>query len=113
MVGTTEGHRSSSMRLNRHDTWQRFTETYQELLVETGLPKTIVRSEQRFRELLATGQVTHSQSRVSLAELMPTEWSALYSFVAVFFREFESFAPEDLFPVFRDEAQRRGDRFPR
>jgi len=100
------------MRLNRHDTWLNFCEKYSVLLTETGLSRTVTHSEYRFRELLETARVEVSCSQDSLAAINQSEWTALYKFVAVFFREFESFVPEDLFPAFRDEVQRRGNRFP-
>jgi hypothetical protein len=100
------------MRLNRHDAWMQFSEKYRDLLAGTGLPATVIRSEQLFRELLEMGHVTVSGTQFSLEELITTSWSALYQFAAVFFREFESYAPEDLFPAFRCEALRRGDKFP-
>jgi hypothetical protein len=101
------------MRRNRHDTWKLFCEKYRELLARTGLPTSVTHSERRFRDLLEAGQVVVSEARISLAELAPERWAALYQFAAVFFREFESYAPEDLFPAFRDEVLRRGDEFPR
>ena len=101
------------MGRNRHDTWKLFCEMHRELLAGTGLPTTVTHSEHRLRELLEVGQVVVSQARLSLEELTPNGWLALYQFAVVFFREFESYAPEDLFPAFRCEAERRGDKFPR
>lgn len=101
------------MRLNRHDTWERFSEKHQDMLARTGLPTTVTRSEQRFRELIEVGRVVVSEAAISLRELTATEWSALFQFTAVFFQEFESYAPEDLFPAFRREIQLRGEEFPR
>jgi hypothetical protein len=98
---------------NRHDTWQLFCQGRREILAQTGLPTGVTHSEQRFRDLLEAGQAVGSEARVSLADLTPPQWVALYRFVAMFFREFESYAPEDLFPAFRREVQRRGDQFPR
>ncbi|HEV3437332.1 MAG TPA: hypothetical protein VG122_08235 [Gemmata sp.] len=100
------------MRLNRHDTWIQFSEKYRDLLAGTGLPAAVIRSEQHIRELLEMGRATVSETQFSLEELATTNWSALYEFATVFFREFESYAPEDLFPAFRCEALRRGDKFP-
>ena len=101
------------MRRNRHDTWKLFCEMQREILARTGLPTSLTHSEQRFRDLLETGEAGVSEARFSLADLTPPQWDALYQFAAVFFREFESFAPEDLFPAFRREAQQRGNKFPR
>jgi hypothetical protein len=101
------------MRRNRHDTWKLFCDNHQELLAGSGLPASVTHSEQRFRDLLEAGQAVVGQARFSLGELTPAGWSALYQFAATFFREFESYAPEDLFAAFRREAQRRGDTFPR
>jgi hypothetical protein len=101
------------MRRNRHDTWKLFCDAQREILARTGLPTSLTHSEQRFRDLLEAGEVDFRNARISLADLTPSQWNALYQFAAVFFREFESFAPEDLFPAFRRETQRRGDEVPR
>jgi hypothetical protein len=101
------------MRRNRHDTWKQFCDRHQELLAGTGLPASVTHSEHRFRELLEVGHVAVSQARHTLAGLTPAGWPALCQFAAGFFREFESYAPEDRFPAFRSEAERRGDQFPR
>src|SRR5262245_58699275 len=101
------------MRRNRHDTWKLFCEKHRELLDGTGLPVSVTHSESRFRELLEAGQVVVSQARFSLGQLTPSGWPHLHQFAAVFLREFESYAPEDLFPAFRDEVTKRGDKFPR
>jgi hypothetical protein len=101
------------MRRNRHDTWLRFCEVCRDWLTETGLPQQVTHSEQRFRDLLEAGRVVVSGAEFSLGALTPDGWAAFYQFTAVFFREFESYAPEDLFPAFRNEAEQRGDKFPR
>ncbi len=101
------------MRSNRHDIWSVFCETYNEVPALTGLPVTVTHSEQRFRDLMEAGEVVVKEARISLGDLTPPQWAALYQFAAVFFREFESFAPENLFPAFRREAEQRGDKFPR
>jgi hypothetical protein len=101
------------MLRNRHDTWKLFCEQHRDLLAATGLPTAVTHSEHRFRDLLEVGQVVVSQVPVSLGELTPPEWSALYQFTAVFFREFASYAPEHRFPAFRHEVLRRGEQFPR
>jgi hypothetical protein len=101
------------MLRNRHDTWKLFCETHREILARTGLPTSVTDSEQRLRDLLEAGQAVVSEARISLADLTPPQWAALYQFAAVFFREFESCAPEDLFPAFRRETRQRGDKFPR
>jgi hypothetical protein len=44
---------------------------------------------------------------VSLAQLPAEQWAALEQFATVFFREYESYAPFDLFPAFRREVDRR------
>jgi hypothetical protein len=99
------------MRRNRHDTWQRFCDLQQELLAETGLPIAITYAEHRFRDLLRQGRVETRGATASLAELAGTQWEALERFAAVFFREFESYAPLDLFPAFHEEVERRGSKF--
>jgi hypothetical protein len=101
------------MLRNRHDTWQLFCQTQREVLAQTGLPASVTDSEQRFRDLLGAGQAVVSEARVSLADLTPPQWAALYRFATMFFREFESYAPEDRFPAFRREVQQRGEQFPR
>ena len=101
------------MLRNRHDTWKLFCEMQREILRRTGLPTSLTHSVQRFRDLLEMGEVAVSEARISLADLTPPQWAALYQFAAVFFRVFESFAPEDLFPAFRRETELRGDKFPR
>jgi hypothetical protein len=101
------------MGMNRHDAWEKFADDHRPLLIETGLPDTVTRSEHRFRELLEAGQIVIFESRFSLEELTPAQWLVLYQFARVFFREFESYAPENLFPAFRSEVSRRGDKFPR
>lgn len=101
------------MLRNQHDTWKLFCEEHRELLARTRLPASVTHSEHRFRDWLETGEVVVSGALISLGELAPAAWTALYQFAAVFFREFESYAPADLFPAFRRETQRRGERFPR
>ena len=101
------------MLRNRHDTWKLFCEDHRDILAATGLPAAVIRAEHRFRDLLEAGHVAIRGAQTSLGELTADQWSALYQFAKVFFREFESFAPEDLFPAFRREVQRRGDVFPR
>ena len=101
------------MRRNRHDTYKQFCDQHQQVLAATGLPATVTHSEPRFRELLEAGHVALSQARPSLAELTPDGWAALCQFAAAFFREFESYAPDDRFPGLKGEAERRGDKFPR
>jgi hypothetical protein len=99
--------------MSRHSAWKSFADNHRLLLVETGLPDFITRSEHRYRELLEAGQVVTSGSQPSLEELTPPQWSALYQFTHVFFTEFESYSPETLFPAFQREVLRRGDKFPR
>ena len=101
------------MRRNRHDDWERFCEKHRDLLTETGLPASVVLSEQRFRDLLSEGRILAPDGYDSLEAMASPEWGALYRFASVFFRECESYAPEDLFPAFRTEVQRRGHTFPR
>src|SRR4051812_10617210 len=101
------------MRPNRHDTWQLFCDDYRDVLAETGMPANVVQSEHRFRDLMESGQVDVHGTPMLLQELPAQGWAALYAFAAVFFHEFESYAPEDLFPAFRREVERRGDEFPR
>jgi hypothetical protein len=99
--------------VSRHDGWKKFAENHRPLLIEAGLPESVTRPEHRYRELLEAGQVVISGTWFSLEELNPTQWLALSQFTRVFFREFESYDPEALFPSFRDEVLRRGDKFPR
>ena|SRR5437764_13087319 len=101
------------MLRNRHDTWKLFCEQHRELLPGTGLPPSLTDSETRFQDLLDLGEVVVSGNRFTIVELTPSAWSALYRFAALFFREFESYAPEDRFLGFRREVERRGDEFPR
>lgn len=101
------------MLRNRYDTWKRFCEIQREILAQTGLPNAVIHSEQRFRDLIEAGRVVVKEARISLGDLTPPQWAALYQFAEVFFQEFESYAPEDLFPAFRREAEKRGDKFPR
>jgi hypothetical protein len=93
---------------NRHDTWQHFCDDHRELLTATGLPAKVARAEQRFRDLLREGRAEDCGVTAALAELTGAQWAALAQFAEVFFREFESYAPLDLFPAFRREAERRG-----
>jgi hypothetical protein len=101
------------MLRNRHDTWVLFCEARRDMLARTGLSTAVTHTEHRFRDLLEQGRVTSREGEASLGQLSEEQWSAFYQFVAVFFREFESFAPEDLFPAFRREVEARGDKFPR
>jgi hypothetical protein len=96
------------MGRNRHDGWLRFCGLYAEPLTAAGLPKAIAYNEHRFRDLLREGTAAGRGVAASLSGLSNAQWSALEPFVAVFFSEFESYAPLDLFPAFRREAERRG-----
>lgn len=95
------------MHRNRHDIWLRFCEKHRESLAGTGLPTALTRSEHRFRELLGLGIAGIGDVTNSLGEMSPAQWSALRQFTVHFFNEFESYAPLDLFPAFRREAERR------
>jgi hypothetical protein len=90
-----------------------FCEACRDLLARTGLPRAVTHTEHRFRDLLERGKFTVREGDMSLGQLSEDRWAAFYQFVAAFFREFESFAPEDLFPAFRLEVDARGDKFPR
>ena len=90
-----------------------FCEGHRELLAGAGLPAAVTHSEGRFRDLLEAGQVAVAGEQFALGLLTPAGWSALYRFAAVFFREFGSCAPGDLFAAFRREALCRGGEFPR
>src|SRR5262245_15970896 len=92
---------------NRHDLWAAFCHQYRESLAAAGLPEVIARSEPLFRDLLRDGSASGRGAWAALAEVSPQQWAGLAEFVAVFFREFESFAPLDLFPAYRREAERR------
>jgi hypothetical protein len=96
------------MGSNRHDGWLRFCDMHEESLIATDLPKAITHGEHRFRDLLRDGTAAGRGVSASLAALSDTQWSALERFVEVFFSEFESYAPLELFPAFRREADRRG-----
>ena len=96
---------------NRHDSWLRFCGLHRDLLAGTGLPEAITHSEDRFRELLRDGSASGRGVVAELAALNADQWAALERFAAVFFRECESYAPLDLFPAFRREAERRGTGF--
>lgn len=101
------------MRHNRHDIWAAFCAEHREVLAATGLPTAVTHNKHRFRDLLEYGRVEAVGGEVALAQLTATEWAALYQFAAAFIRDFESFAPEDLFPAFRREVEARGNKFPR
>ncbi len=101
------------MLRNRHDTWAEFCGEHRELLAATGLPAGVTHSEHRFRELLERGVAAVGPARATLDALAPAQWAAFHRFATLFFREFESYAPEDLFPAFRSETLRRGTTFPR
>ena len=92
---------------NRHDTWLAFCTQYRPLLAEAGLPDANALREERFRDLLRNGSASGRGVTVTLAELPAERWAGLARFVAVFFRECESFAPLDLFPAYRREVERR------
>ncbi len=96
---------------NRHDVWTRFCAEHQSLLAEIGLPVAVTRSEHKFRDLMESGTAKVGQAEVSLTDLGQEQWNALEKFTTVFFREFESYAPLDLFPAFRRELQRRQSSF--
>ncbi len=92
---------------NRHDSWLQFCRLEQESLAGTGIPVGIYHSEDRFRDLLRDGAAAGQGAAVALVDLSVEHWAALERFVAVFFREYESYAPLDLFPAFRQEVERR------
>jgi hypothetical protein len=93
-----------SRKGNRHDVWDRFCEAFGAPLAESGMPVAVTRSEDRFRDLLAEGVA----GEVSLAGLTDEQWHKLCDFVAVYFRECQSWGPLDLFPAMRRELERRG-----
>jgi hypothetical protein len=98
-------------RENKHDIWLRFCNKHQEWLAAFGLPQAITLGEDRFRDLLRDGCAKGAGAEASLSHLSTDQWQALERFAAVFFHEFESYAPLDLFPAFRQEASRRGTGF--
>jgi hypothetical protein len=98
---------------NRHDSWLQFCDMHHPLLAGIGLPDAIIKGEDLFRDLLRDGASAGRGVSASLADLSPEQWAALERFAAVFFRECESYAPLDLFPAFRREAERRGTGFRR
>lgn len=117
-LGLIPGHNRSgrgeqAVRRNRHETWNGFCDQWRDLLAQTALPSTVTHNEHRFRELLERGRIALADVQFSLEEQTPSEWSAMYQFTAIFFHEFESFDPESRFMAFRDEAERRGNKFPR
>src|SRR5438067_478828 len=93
---------------NRHDSWLWFCALHRELLAGTGVPGAITHREHRFRDLLRDGAATAGGAEAALSGLTARQWEALEQFAAAFFRERESYAPLELFPAFRREAQRRG-----
>ncbi len=95
------------MHRNKHDTWQQFCTLHSAVLAETELPELVTWNEHRFRDLLREGTVASGETNVLLTSLADGQWSALERFATVFFREFESWAPLDLFPAFRRETERR------
>lgn len=92
---------------NRHDVWLRFCDRHRAVLGAAGLPDAVVRGEDRFRELLRDGSTSVAGLSASLVGLTPVQWSALVRFTEIFFPEFASYAPMDLFPAFRRELERR------
>jgi hypothetical protein len=92
---------------NRHDTWQEFCKEHREVLTATGLPAEITHAEHKLRDLLRDGCAEVGASAYALSDLDMEQWTAFERFVGVFFREFESYAPLDLFPEFRREVERR------
>jgi hypothetical protein len=88
--------------------WLQFCDKCADSLIATGLPKAITHGEHRFRDLLRGGEVVSHGASASFADLSQTRWTALERFVEMFFNEFESYAPLELFPAFRREADRRG-----
>lgn len=97
-----------TMGSNRHDGWLRFCDMHEQSLAATGIPAAIFHGEHRFRDLIRDGSASGCGAAASLADLSEQQWSALETFVEVFFTEFESYAPLELFPAFRREAERRG-----
>ena len=95
------------MRRNQYDTWQKFCKKHETLLASTGLPAKLTSSEHRFRELLRLGVAGIGGASGTVSELSTPEWLALTAFTTDFFKEFESYAPLDLFPAFRIKAERR------
>jgi hypothetical protein len=95
------------MGSNRHDGWLRFCAMHEELLAATGLPHAITHGEHRWRDLLRDGSASGRGVSASLVDLSAPQWDALKQFAQVFFSEFESYAPLELFPAFRREAERR------
>ena len=91
-------------RSNRHAQWEGFCEAFATPLAESGIPVAVMRSENRFRDLLAEG----TEGGVSLARLTDEQWLRLCDFVAVYFRERESWDPLAVFPAMRWELERRG-----
>jgi hypothetical protein len=96
------------MGSNRHDGWLRFCGTHEELLAATGIPAAITHGEYRFRDLIRDGKAVGCGTSASLSALSQPQWLAFEKFVEVFFAEFESCAPLELFPSFRREAEHRG-----
>jgi hypothetical protein len=78
------------------------------VLAATGLPETITHAEHKLRDLLRDGHAEAGTSACALSDLNTKQWTAFESFVETFFRQFESYAPLDLFPEFRREVGRRG-----
>jgi hypothetical protein len=92
---------------NAHDSWGRFCDQFATELRAAGLPEWALLREHCFRDLLRDGVAKSMAGEVRLDALPPDQWAALFKFVMVFFRECESYAPEDLFPAFVREVKRR------
>jgi hypothetical protein len=92
---------------NRHDTWQSFCEKHRETLESTGLPKSVTHNEQRFRMLIEEGEVLSQGVRYALRDVGNDQWTKLAQFAERFLDVFESYAPLECFPAFREERRRR------
>jgi len=99
---------------NRHDEWVMFCAEHRKTLEASQVPDFVFRAEAHFRELLEHGQTVDARggSVVELDKLSHSQWHNVSAFVRVFFREFESYAPFELFPPFRREVEKRSGKNP-
>jgi hypothetical protein len=92
---------------NRHYGWLRFVAQYEQPFTEAGLPLGLIQSEHRLRDLLRDGATKIGGEELLLKGLTEAQWVALKDFAQIFFQEFESCMPLDLFPAFRSETECR------
>jgi hypothetical protein len=96
---------------NASDRWIAFLQEHADMLVQTGLPPMALRSLGGFRNLFRDGIIRFGDNETRLENLSQTQWICLESFAKVYFDEFDSFVPLDLYPAFREELNKRGSKF--